>query len=303
MTNRNAETLTHLYAARTALTAYRAALDSANAATQPSAKLTALYAARAHHADYLAALKRGDYVYEDGKGRINAKLGFDFEQTVIDSGADKWDVWQKVEPLPQGDITAIATLLQAQYTAFIADWRSRIIVEINALLQTKLPNLSPIPDWSGRNFLYVAAARAALESCINQGQVDAAFRSCLVVSTVSEFQTVLRTWLTIQIRGSVGLEFNDGGITTVRLLNIYETMLSCLSTDFACLWNLGFLELQSALNARFAAMGDTHLPIVTGYTFVGQTGENVQFQANVRVGHNSLSSLFYTMPSGIDKSF
>ncbi len=42
MTNRNAETLTHLYAARTALTAYRASLDTANAATQPSAKLTAL---------------------------------------------------------------------------------------------------------------------------------------------------------------------------------------------------------------------------------------------------------------------
>jgi len=217
MTNRNAETLTHLYAARTALTAYRASLDTANAATQPSAKLTALYAARAHHADYLAALKRGDYVYQDGKGRINTKLGFDFEKTVADSGADKWAVWQQVEPLPPGDIAAILNMLQAQFDAFIADWRSRIIVEINAILQTNLPDLSPMPDWTGRNFLYIVAARAALETCIKASD----FRACLATSPVVEFQTA---WYIVQIRAVVGNDFDAALLNVDALTDLYATL-------------------------------------------------------------------------------
>ncbi|MDZ4763105.1 MAG: hypothetical protein SGI73_01040, partial [Chloroflexota bacterium] len=219
MTNRNAETLTHLYAARTALTAYRQSLDTANAATQPSAKLTVLYAVRDRHADYLAALKRGDYIYRDGKNVINTKLGFDFEKTVADSGADKWDVWQKVEPLPTGNINVIGNALQVQFPTFIEAWRVALIVQINAILQSKLPGLTPVPGWTGRNYLYVLTARVALELCANQN--DAAFRTCLAGSTVAEFETVLRDWYIAQIRAVVGNDFDSSALDIDKLVARY----------------------------------------------------------------------------------
>ncbi len=236
MTNRNAETLTHLYAARTALTAYRQSLDQANAATQPSAKLTALYTARAHHADYLAALKRGDYVYQDGKGRINTKLGFDFEKTVADSGADKWAVWQQVEPLTAKAYATIAASFQINFSIYASPWRSRLIIEINQIL-FPLIGSNP-PDWSARELGDILAIRAELGEC----EGSQTYEACVAILDLDELQrsdikTELRNRLTLNIRVYVGTTFGAELLTNFQLAEaeLFLFRRGCAGNDLNCL--------------------------------------------------------------------
>jgi len=284
MTNRNAETLTHLYAARTALTAYRQSLDQANAATQPSAKLTALYTARDRHTDYLAALKRGDYVYRDGKGSINTKLGFDFEKTVADSGADKWDVWQKIEPLAAGDVTAIGNTLQTVFPDFIEGWRLQLVSAINTILQARFPELptAVLPTWVGRDFVYAVIARAELETYV-QNQTTA-FPTLLETAITPEFQTAVRDWYLLKIRGLVGSTFLvpnvvnvvdlgagyrylvDGQVTAANLDGLTQRLVQPAASALK-------LELRQAMNMALKNTIIARVNEMVGFEYTGAFGE------------------------------
>ncbi len=284
MTNRNAETLTHLYAARTALTAYRQSLDQANAATQPSAKLTALYTARDRHTDYLAALKRGDYVYRDGKGSINTKLGFDFEKTVADSGADKWDVWQKIEPLAAGDVTAIGNTLQTVFPDFIEGWRLQLVSAINTILQARFPELptAVLPTWVGRDFVYAVIARAELETYV-QNQTTA-FPTLLETAITLEFQTAVRDWYLLKTRGLVGSTFLvpnvvnavdlgagyrylvDGQVTAENLDGLTQRLVQPAASALT-------LELRQAMNTASKNTIIARVSEMVGFEYTGAFGE------------------------------
>jgi len=199
-------------------------------------------------------------------------LGFDFEKTVADSGADKWAVWQKVEPLPQGDITGILNTLQAQYTAFINDWRSRLIVEINVLLVPLLG--TQLIDWSSYSFENIFGIRLLLDACKNQ--TGSAFFTCVGAIGLEAFKLPFN----LKLRELVGDTFNTANTLNLEALVAgYAFLLDgmCAPDDLNCLSNrLNQPAAQSytAYAAMNAALKEKIIATVADFVGFPYTGRH-----------------------------